>query len=55
MHEGVLGEGERCISTANRNFTGRMGSHDAEIYLGSVAMVAASALCGVIADPRKIS
>jgi 3-isopropylmalate/(R)-2-methylmalate dehydratase large subunit len=52
-HLGLLAPGEKCIASINRNFQGRMGSTEAEVYLGSPATVAASAVEGRLADPRR--
>ena len=54
-HMGVVGRGEVCLTSSTRNFAGRMGSSDAEIYMASPATVAASAIAGVITDPRSVT
>jgi 3-isopropylmalate/(R)-2-methylmalate dehydratase large subunit len=54
-HMGVLAAGERCVSTTNRNFVGRMGSPQSEVYLTNPAVAAASAILGRIASPEEIS
>jgi 3-isopropylmalate/(R)-2-methylmalate dehydratase large subunit len=53
-HMGVLGAGERCIATINRNFKGRMGSPQSEVYLANSAVVIASAILGRIASPEEV-
>ncbi len=54
-HMGILGKGERAVSTTNRNFVGRMGHIESEVYLASPAVAAASAVTGYITDPDQIS
>lgn len=53
-HTGVLDKGERCVSTTNRNFLGRMGHEKSEVYLSGPQVAAASAIAGRLAHPEEV-